>query len=87
MIIIELYKYERDLLVSLVHHTHLSALITVFNNASRHPDNNEMIVCKLSVSNAEELVGQLCFEANHSNNKRLIEDVDAIIETIECQIR
>lgn len=84
---IELYEYDRDFIIKVLRYTHLTRIIEDFHQTSAHPDCAEMIICKLSVCDAKELVGQLSFEANHSRSKRVSEHADAIAESIESQIR
>ena len=86
MMIIELYEYDRQFLIDILQKTHLRALIKNLTQAKTHPDCEDMILCQLSAHDAKELMGQLCFEANHSRSKKVIEHADAIAESIECQI-
>jgi len=84
--ITELYEGDIDFLANILYQTHLQSLIKKITKSQPHPDCSEMVICKLSIDETKELIGQLCFEANHSKSKRIIEHADYIITSLESQV-
>jgi len=83
--LLELYEDDRDFIIGLLRNTHLMGLRKNFREAMTNPECNEMILCELSQTDAEELVGQLSFEANHNRRKSVSERADSIADSIEAQ--
>ena len=84
---IELYKSDVSFLGSILHKTYLKSLVNKIDKSQAHPEFDEMVICKLSINETKDLIGQLCFEANHSRSKTFIEHADYIIESLEYQVQ
>lgn len=84
--IFELYKEDQYFMIDLLHHTHLTGLIKNIRRAKISQECDEFILCKLALNDAEELVGQLSFEANHNMNKRVAQRSSEIADNIESQL-
>lgn len=52
-----------------------------------HPECDEFVTVELTKYYAEELAGQLSFEANHNRNKNTSERACEIAESVEIQLR
>lgn len=83
---IELFEEDRDFIIGLLHNTHLAGIIKNLRQATRHPECDEYVICKLNLSDMEDLAGQLSFEANHNRKKRVAERACDIADSIENQI-
>ena len=83
---VELHENDEQFLIKLLEKTHLKDLIKNIEKATPHPDCDEFIVFELSVHEAEELVGQLSFEANHTRSNNKFERACAIADSIETHL-
>jgi hypothetical protein len=83
---LELYKSDREFLIELLDMTHLMGLIKTINKAPAHKECKAYIVWKIDHKDAQDLLGQLAFEANHSTSKKNSRRIDEIAEQIENQL-
>ena len=83
---IELYKEDQEFIIGLLNRTHLMGIIKNIRLATVHPECDEFILCELTTYDAEELVGQLSFEANHNRKKRVSCRASDIADSIEAQL-
>ncbi len=84
--IFELYKEDQDFIINLLHKTHLTGIIKNIRHATISHECDEFILCKLTSHDAEELAGQLSFEANHNKIKSVARRASDIAESIESQL-
>jgi hypothetical protein len=84
--LLELYKSDKEFLIELLDMTHLMGLIKTINKASVHQECEEFILWKIDNTDAEDLLGQLAFEANHCASKNTCRRIDDIAEQIENQL-
>ena len=83
---IEIHEDDWQFLMKLLKKTHLKDLIKDIEKATKHPDCDEFIVFELPTHEAEELVGQLSFEANHTRSNIKFERTCAIADSIDTQL-
>lgn len=83
----EIWKADKQFIVNLLKRTHLSGIINNIRAAEVSSECDEFVIFELSKHDAEELVGQLSFEANHNKNKSAAARACDIAESIEIQLR
>ena len=83
---LELYASDSEFLIELLDKTHLTSLIETIRKANRHPEYNDFILWELGQSEAQELLGQLSFEANHCRSKTKAMRINDIADQVENQI-
>ena len=84
--IIEFRTKDKEFLIELLSKTHLSYLIKYIQKAELSPECEEYVLCDLSKHDAEELLGQLAFEANNCKNKQKSTHINEIADAFECEI-
>ena len=83
---LELYKEDQNFIIDLPYNTHLTGIIKNIRHAIVSPECDEFILCKLTLRDAEELAGQLSFEANHNRKKSVADRACDIAEMVEAQL-
>ena len=84
--IIEVWKSDQAFLLKLLKRTHLSRIIYNIQSAEISTECDEFVLFKLTKRDAEELTGQLSFEANHSRSENTSVRACSIAESIEVQL-
>ena len=84
--IIEFRAEDREFLTKLLNKTHLSYLIECIQKAKISPECTEYVLCNLSKYDAEEILGQLAFEANNCKSKQKSIRINEIADAFECEI-
>ena len=84
--IIEFRTEDKDFLIELLSKSYLSYLIKHIQKAKLSPECEEYVLCDLSKHGAEELLGQLAFEANNCKNKQKSMRINEIADAFECEI-
>jgi hypothetical protein len=84
---IELSVYEKDFVIGLLQQTTVQGVLDKLKSSSTpHPDNREYIQCELTVSEVEDLIGELSYEANHNRKKLIAAEACDIAECLEYQL-
>jgi hypothetical protein len=83
----EIWKSDKQFIINLLKRTHLRGMISSIQEAETSSECDEFVVFELSKLDAEELVGQLSFEANHNKNKSTAARACDIADSIEIQLR
>jgi hypothetical protein len=83
---LELYASDSEFLIKLLDKTHLMRLIETIRQANTHPEHKDFILWELDQSDAQELLGQLAFEANHCRSKSKAMRINDIADQVENQI-
>ncbi len=83
---IEFLTEDKEFLIELLSKTYLSHLIKRIQKAELSPECEEYVLCDLSRHDAEELLGQLAFEANNCKNKQRATRINEIADAFECEI-
>ena len=85
---IELSTWDKEFIVSLLKNTSVrkETLDRLSLSSTVHPDNENYIECELPISELEDLVGELSYEANHNLKKRVAEQACDIAESLEGQL-
>ena len=88
-IYITLHEEDKEFLISLLNNSHLSYLIKYIQQSEKSLENKEFILFSLREDDAEEVIGQLAWEAKFSNamQKALrIDKIATIIGEAICEI-
>lgn len=84
---IELSTSEKDFVIGLLQQTTVQRVLDKLKSSSTpHPDNREYIECELTISEVEDLIGELSYEANHNRKKQIAADACDIAECLEGQL-
>jgi hypothetical protein len=84
--LLELYKSDKNFLIELLDMTHLMGLIKTINQASVHQQCQDFILWEIDSPDANDLLGQLAFEANHCTNRKISRRINEIADQIENQL-
>jgi hypothetical protein len=84
---IELSVYDKIFVVATLQNTSVHGIVNRLKSSSTiHADNNDYIEFELTIHELEELVGELSYEANHNNKKRVAEQACDIADSLENQL-
>jgi len=84
---IEMSVDDKEFVIHLLQQTSLQRIVERFQSLSTaHPDNEDFIELKLTISEIEELIGELSYEANHNRKKRIATHACEIAESLESQL-
>lgn len=85
---VELSVYDQQFIIDLFKKSRfLKAIINKLAQTSiEHPDSDEYLECELTKYELQELVGELSYEANHNQSKRISEQACEAADSLEVQI-
>jgi len=83
---IEMSADEKDFVVHLLRHTTVFHIVKRMQSSSTvHPENEDYIEFELTLTECEELIGELSYEANHNRKKQVSYQAYEIAESLESQ--
>jgi len=84
---VEIFSGELEFIADLLKKTHVEYIIKKMIKSSKvHPDNEDYFLCTTTVSELEELVGELSYEANHHRKKSVAEQACEIADSLELSL-
>ena len=83
---LRLHKGNIKFLSKVLEYTHLTALIDTLSQAEIDPEYEGFVLWEISQYDAEDLLGQLSFEANHCRNSTKAMRINDIADSVENAI-
>lgn len=84
---IELSVCDKEFIIALLQKTSVQRVLNKLEfTSTSHPDNEDYIECELTMHELEDLVGELSYEANHNQKKRVATQACDIAECLENQL-
>ena len=84
---IEISKYEQQFIIDLFKKSYVESVTKkLILSSTVHPDNEDYVECEITIRELKDLIGELSYEANHNQKKRIAEQACEIADSLESQL-
>lgn len=84
---VEYHRDDVDFIAHVIRWAPVSHIVKKLRNGVISSECDEYFWCELTRQELEDLVGYLCYEANHNNRKKVAERVGELVDGFEVQLR